>query len=731
VSAARSLSPSPLGADGGREQATRRLSARLAGTGAASGRARHALAVIPFALSIVFNTVHLAQNGYANTFYSAGVRSMLHSLHNFFFVSFDPGGLVTVDKPPLALWLQAASAKIFGFQPLSLLLPEALAGALTVLVLYWLLARRLGVLAGLAGATVLAVYPTFVAVSRDNGVDPLLILLMMLACAAAVRACETGRWRELLASAVLVGLAFNTKTLAAYLVVPSIALAYLLCAPHSLRRRVTQLLLAGVLMGAVSFAWIAAVEATPASKRPYVGSSTNNTELGLTFEYNGVGRVEGQNGGPNSVKALPGAYVPSKQLKHNPPGAVEAVRSNPAQLVAGLPALERPARISSSGPPRAKLPIPFGEAPSVVRLFGTGLGDQVAWLLPLAGIGLLALALLILTDRKPEVPEVSDASEASDASDASEDSETSEASEARDSQPANRALRRDPRLATLIVLGGWFLVEAAVLSLSKGIVHPYYVSALAPGTAAMAGAGVAALARLAQGPRRWWALTLGAAGVAASVVAEVVLMHRERYAQGFVPVLAVGAVACVALALVGRRASWPALGAALALLLVVPAGYASTTWLAPVQGTFPVAGPRELAGHGGVGLNEGDLAIDRALMLYVQSHGAGSRWELLTVSADAAAPYILMGMKAGALGGYSGTDQAVSGAELARLVARGQARYVLLGGEYSHRGGNGATQATLRACKQLTSSTWGSPVGYPYGLVLFDCAGRQQALAHT
>ena len=166
---------------------------------------------------------------------------MLRSLHNFLFVSFDPGGLITVDKPPLALWVQAASAKLFGFSPLSLLLPEAIAGVLAVALLYVMLARRLGPVAAFAGALALAVFPSFVAVSRDNGVDPVLVLLMVIACGVGLRATETGRWRTLLWCGVLVGLAFNTKTLAAYLVVPGIALAYLVCAPGSLPRRIAQL----------------------------------------------------------------------------------------------------------------------------------------------------------------------------------------------------------------------------------------------------------------------------------------------------------------------------------------------------------------------------------------------------------------------------------------------------------------------------------------------------------
>ena len=172
-----------------------RLRARLLATRA---HPRHLALAGVLAVSAVLNTYKLSQNGYANVFYSAGVKSMLHSLHNFLFVSFDAGGLVTVDKPPLGLWVQAASAKVFGFSPLSLLLPEAIAGVLAVGLMYRLLARRLGPAAGIAGALAMAVFPSFVAVSRDNGVDPLLILLMVLACGAALSAIESGRWRTLL-----------------------------------------------------------------------------------------------------------------------------------------------------------------------------------------------------------------------------------------------------------------------------------------------------------------------------------------------------------------------------------------------------------------------------------------------------------------------------------------------------------------------------------------------------
>jgi 4-amino-4-deoxy-L-arabinose transferase-like glycosyltransferase len=684
--------------------------------------ARHAGLPVVLAVSAVLNLHRLAQNGYANIFYSAGVKSMLRSWHNFLFVSFDPGGLVTVDKPPLALWVQAASAKLFGFSPLSLLVPEALAGVLTVAVLYRMLARRLGPAAAFAGSLALAVFPSFVAVSRDNGVDPVLVLALTLACAVGVRAAETGRWRTLIGSAMLVGLAFNTKTLAAYLVVPAIALGFLVCAPGSLRRRISQLLVAGLVLAAVSFAWITVVELTPAAKRPYVGSSTNDTEIGLAFEYNGLGRVEGQSGGPNSVLVQPGAYVPPSRQRALDAALRAANHGRFPPLGPANPPLDptlkpspAPAPIVSKG--REKKPIPFGESPKPLRLFGKGLGDQAGWMLPFALFGLIGFALMLLVDRGREPPAAKGPAPAPGGVDT-----------ATRTAPPRFVDRRDPRLAVLLVFGGWFVVEAAVLSLSKGIVHPYYVSALAPPTGAMAGAGVVAFARLAHGRARYLGLALLACALLSTVAAQVVLIHREQYWVWFVPVLVIGAGLGGLAALAMRRLAAPALALTFLLLLVVPAAYATTTWLAPVEGTFPVAGQKAYPGVGGYGASKRTVGIYHALANYLLTHKPGTRWALLTDAADTGAPLMLMGLDAGALGGYSGTDPALDGPQLAQLVASGQARYVLLGGEYSQRGGNLATKAVLRVCTELAPSQWGSPVIHPNSLVLFDCAGKEHAL---
>lgn len=624
----------------------------------------HALLAAIIALSAVLNTWRLRQNGYANVFYSAGVRSMLRSLHNFLFVSFDPGGLVTIDKPPLALWMQATSARLFGFAPLSLILPEAIMGVVSVAVLYRIVARRLGPGAGLASALALAIFPSFVAVSRENGVDPLLILLMILACGACLNAIESGELRTLLLSGVLVGLAFNTKTLAAWLLLPALAMGYLVCAQGSIGARLARLLTAGIVMAIVSFAWIGLVELTPPSQRPYVGSSQSNSELGLTFKYNGFGRVGGEQGGPGR---LPVAHRPT------PVARVSTARPLPSTLPDG----------------RERSPIPFGGPVGVLRLFDRDLGDQDAWMLPFALLGMLALGLTLLE------------------------------------RPRRRT---DPRLAVLLVLGGWLLVEMAVLSFSKGIVHPYYVSAVGPGTAAMVGAGVTSFPALARRRNRILGLALLAAAVSATVAMQSVLLDQQRYMQWLIPLL-VGLSALGLAATFTRRLAGRATMATLCLLSIAPAAYSATTWLAPVDGTLPMAGPRRAAGAGHLGLDASAIAVDRALMAYVDTHHPTARWSLLTEASITAAPFILLGMHAGAIAGYSATDPVLDGAGLARLVRDREARYVVLGGAYADRGGNRAIWAVPQACRPIPTADWRGKTGASDGLVLFDCAGRESQLS--
>src|SRR5438270_3229460 len=204
----------------------------------------------------------LAQNGWANQYYSAAVRSMSSSWHNFLFASLDPSGVMTVDKPPLALWVQALSVRLFGYHPLSMLVPQALMGLASVALTYDLVRRRFGRLGGAVAGFALAVTPMMVAVSRHNNPDALLVLCCVAAVWFAVRALENGSTRRLLLAGVCVGLGFETKMGVALAVVPGIAAAWLLIAPRGRLRALRELFAGGAAMVLVGGAWPAVLELT-------------------------------------------------------------------------------------------------------------------------------------------------------------------------------------------------------------------------------------------------------------------------------------------------------------------------------------------------------------------------------------------------------------------------------------------------------------------------------------
>ncbi|HEX4482761.1 MAG TPA: glycosyltransferase family 39 protein [Solirubrobacteraceae bacterium] len=243
----------------------------------------------------------LARNGFANDYYSAAVRSMSSSWHNFLFASADPSGVMSVDKPPLDLWVQSLSVRVFGYHPLSMLVPQALMGVASVALVYDLVRRRFGRLGGFVAGLALALTPITVAISRHNNPDVLLILCCVAALWFTVRALEDGRTRWLVLAGVAVGLGFETKMLVALTVVPGIALAYLYVAPRGRLRALRQLFAGGGAMLLVGGAWPALVALTPAADRPWVSGTSDNSILSLIFEYNGLGRVDGQAGGPGGI----------------------------------------------------------------------------------------------------------------------------------------------------------------------------------------------------------------------------------------------------------------------------------------------------------------------------------------------------------------------------------------------------------------------------------------------
>jgi 4-amino-4-deoxy-L-arabinose transferase-like glycosyltransferase len=295
---------------------------------------------------------NLSASGYGNGFYAAATQSATQSWRAWLFGSLDSGNVLTVDKPPAFLWVSGLFARLFGFSSWTVLAPQALEGVAAVALLYATVKRTSGPVAGLLAAAALAVTPVAVLMFRFNLPDALLVLLMVAAAYCTVRAIEVASAKWLALAGVAIGFAFLTKMGQGLLVLPALGLVYLVAAPTSVGRRLAHLVGAAVAM-IVSAGWfVVLVELWPASSRPYIGGSTNNSLWELAMGYNGLGRLFGQGRGGGG-------------------GAVSLGGSAPSGTGMG----------GNTG---------FGGASGIGRMFGASMGLEISWLLPAALIGLVA-----------------------------------------------------------------------------------------------------------------------------------------------------------------------------------------------------------------------------------------------------------------------------------------------------------------------------------------------------
>lgn len=246
----------------------------------------------------------IANNGWANAYYSAAVQAGQQDAGAFFFGSSDWGNSITVDKPPLSLWVMGLSVRLFGLNTWALLLPQAAMTLVSILLIHRLARRHLPAAAALLSAAIFACTPITVLLARYNNPDPLMVLLMLVALYAGIRATESGRTRWLYLAACLLALGFLAKQLQSFLVLPAIALVFFLYTHKAWRAKVVSLVLAGLVLAVGSLAWPLAVDLTPPGSRPYVGGSATNSMLELTVGYNGINRVLHQEE-PPSVALIP------------------------------------------------------------------------------------------------------------------------------------------------------------------------------------------------------------------------------------------------------------------------------------------------------------------------------------------------------------------------------------------------------------------------------------------
>ncbi|MGW5111089.1 glycosyltransferase family 39 protein [Nocardia sp. NPDC004123] len=240
---------------------------------------------------------NLSANGWANSFYAAAVQAGSVSWKAMFFGSSDAANSITVDKTPLSLWPMEISVRIFGLHSWSMLLPQALLGVASVALLWAIVRRSFGASAGLLAGLVLALTPIAAVMFRFNNPDAMLVFLMLAAAWAMTGAIADGRWRWVLLTGAFIGLGFLAKQLQVLLVVPALALTYLIAGPPKLGKRIAQLFGAAAAMVAGAGWWVLLAELWPASDRPYFGGSQHNSIIELTLGYNGLGRLDGNERG--------------------------------------------------------------------------------------------------------------------------------------------------------------------------------------------------------------------------------------------------------------------------------------------------------------------------------------------------------------------------------------------------------------------------------------------------
>ncbi len=275
-------------------------------------------------------------------FYQAAVGSMALNWHNFFYGAFDPAGTVTIDKLPGAFWLQALSVRAFGNHTWTMVLPQVVAGMLTVVFLFKAVERLMGTAAGIAAAVILAASPATVALNRGNIADTTMTLFLVLAADAVSAAIMSGRQRHLVLAGLWIGFAFQAKMLEAWLVLPAFALAYLFARTDRWSHKLRQVAIGGLVAVVVSLSWMTMVTLTPAANRPYVDGSQNNSVYEQVFVYNGFGRTNPQSGFQQFTAGL---HLPSEILDGPSPAWNRLVQDGygrdagwllPAALIVGV-----------------------------------------------------------------------------------------------------------------------------------------------------------------------------------------------------------------------------------------------------------------------------------------------------------------------------------------------------------------------------------------------------------
>ncbi|KRT63557.1 MAG: glycosyl transferase [Chloroflexi bacterium CSP1-4] len=613
---------------------------------------------------------NLTVSGYANAYYSAAALAASQSWSAFFFGSFDAANFITIDKPPVATWVMGLSVRAFGLSSWSILLPQALAGVATVGVLFMAVRRSFGPAAAVIAALVMALTPAAVLMFRFNNPDAVLTFLLVTAAWALLQAIHDGRYRWVVAAGTLVGFAFLTKYLQAYLVLPGFAFVYALSANTTVRRRIVGLLVAVATVLVTSGWWVAIVELIPPGVRPFIGGSTTGSALDLIFGYDGLGRLFGASG---------------------PAG-----------------------RGGGAG---------FGGEAGLFRLFNDDWFGEIAWFIPLALAGLWLG--LWLRRRRPRIDRglagyvLWGSWFATTALVFSFMSGVVHSYYAVALAPAIAALVG----ASVVDLWGlrsrtWFGGIFMGMALIGSAVFGWWLLGRTPEFAPIIGPLAVTLAASAAGVLvltsvpRWRDALRRVAGAAAAVGLCAVVLAPASYAAATIGVAYSGGDPHP-----GPTVAGVGFGGG-------PRGVAGTMpddgYPPPMSGAPPTRPERGSATAGPPG---GGASADSALVDYLVANQGSATWIVAANSAnEAGSIQLASGLPVMAMGGFTGSDPAPTLDELKSYIASGELRYVLTdrgGGGFG--GQDGATTSDRRAW--VTSACTVVDYDGSGSSSLYDCAG--------
>ncbi len=614
--------------------------------------------------------------GEANSFYTAAIVSMTKSFKNFWYASFDPAGFITVDKPPVALWFMAISAKIFGVHGWSVVLPSILFGIASVYLIYNLVHKRFGKIPARIAALIMTLTPIAVADSRTNNMDATLIFFLLLSVYFVQKAVFKHQQRYLWIGFSLMGIAFNVKMLQAFMILPALYLYYWIATNIGWKKKLAHLGIATVFLAVFTLIWPLSVDMTNSSNRPYEGGSETNSALELAFGYNGTQRLLGQTTGTGG--AFPGMGSSSKKSSKSMTPPSSSTKKSTGSSSNTPPA--KPSGTSNSKKSSTNAPTPPNGAEGMqggqggpggsnkggtggagggafsigtvgpFRLFGLDLGPQISWLLIIAILGLISSYFYYRGSRMKKWWSLT------------------------------------PQRKELWLWAGWLVPVYGFFSVAS-FFHPYYTIMLAPAIAVLGGVGIYTMIKQWK-EKSWWSMLLPVAILAtAALQAWYVAQYYSTLAW---VLLGLGVLVSIPLFVLPWIASnlkskqfWPVAG--VILVMLAPSFWSLTPTLAGESAQIPTAGPSLLQqGGGGMGTNAGGMgsSTDSTLLKYLEKHQGNAEYLFATDDSSTAAPYIISTGKAVmAIGGFNGTDKAITLKQFKKLVKEGKVKYYYSGGK--------------------------------------------------